>query len=281
MRLLPLLGITGVLCAASPTLEHARKLYSLTDYNESLQVLQALPEKSAAAFELMGRNYYGLGDFKKATEHLEKAVAADPSDSHLYDWLGKAYGRRAETSSPFTAPSYASKTRQAFEKAVQLDPKNLEATNDLFEYYLEAPGFLGGGMDKAAQMADRIAALDPVEGYWARARIAEKRKEYGRAEQHFRRAAELAPHQVGRLLDLARFLAKQGRYQESDKAFETARKIAPNSPKVLFAEADTLIRNGRELPTARRLLQQYLASSLTPEDPPRAQAEKLLKQTGS
>ena len=65
-----------------------------------------------------------------------------------FHWLGKAQGRRAETASPFTAPSYASKARQAFEKSVELDGKNLEAINDLFSYYLEAPGFLGGGLNK-------------------------------------------------------------------------------------------------------------------------------------
>ena len=31
----------------------------------------------------------------------------------------------------------------------QLDPNNREAVANLFEYYLEAPGFLGGGVEKA------------------------------------------------------------------------------------------------------------------------------------
>ena len=52
------------------------------------------------------------------------------------------------------APGHASKAHRYFEKAVELDPKNLEAMNDLFEYYLEAPGFLGGGFDKAQALAD-------------------------------------------------------------------------------------------------------------------------------
>ena len=33
---------------------------------------------------------------------------------------------------------------------MQLDPHNGEATGDLFDYYLNAPGMLGGGLDKAA-----------------------------------------------------------------------------------------------------------------------------------
>jgi len=181
-------------------------------------------------------------------------------------------------SNPFTAISYATKARQNFEKAVQLDATNSEALNDLFEFYLQAPGILGGGHDKAAAVAEQIAKMDPIEGHWARARIAEKKKEFGSAEQQLRRAAELAPRQVGRIIDLAKFLAKQGRFQESEQTFVAAEQIAPDSPKLLFARADTYIQTGRNIETARELLKRYLNAKLTPEDPPRSEAEKLLKQ---
>src|SRR5579872_3105334 len=230
------LGLASVLCAGPPELERARKLYSYTDYQGSLKILLPMTDKDGAAWLLIGQNYYGQGDLKKSTEAIEKATAADPGNSKYFMWLGRAYGRRAETSSPFTAPGFASRARQNFEKAVDLDPTNLDAASDLFEYYLEAPGFLGGGMDKAIKAADRIAALNEPEGYWARAKIAEKRKEFSGAEEQFRRAIERAPRQVGRMLDLARFLAKQWRYQESDQTFQAAHNIAPDAPKVMFAE---------------------------------------------
>ena len=92
---------------------------------------------------------------------------------------------------------------------------------------------------------------------------------------------ELAPRQVGRLIDLAKFLAKQGRIQESDQTFQAAEKVEPNSPKLKFAKADTYIQTRRKLDTARKLLREYLAASLTPDDPPREDAEKLLKKAGS
>jgi cytochrome c-type biogenesis protein CcmH/NrfG len=88
----------------------------------------------------------------------------------------------------------------------------------------------------------------------------------------------MAPHQVGRLIDLARFLSKQGRYQESDQSFRKAEKIAPNSPQVIYARADTYIEQGRNLAVARKLLKRYLEAQLTPDDPSRAEAEKLLKK---
>ncbi|MCL5743312.1 MAG: hypothetical protein M1541_05190, partial [Acidobacteria bacterium] len=264
--------------AATPNLEQANKLYSYTDYEGSLKVLLPQKDKDAATLHLIGKNYYMMGDFKKATEYMERAALAEPGNSAYFHWLGRAYGRRAETSTPFTAPVYASRARQNFEKAVQLNPGNAEALNDLFEYYLEAPGFLGGGLDKASKAAEQITRLDPIEGHYAQAKLAEKRKEYGTAEEQLRRAVELAPNKVGRVIDLAKFLAKQGRFQESDQTFARAEQIAPNSPKVLFNRAETYIQTGRNLSTARELLKRYLTAQLTPDDPPRSEALKLLKQ---
>ena len=42
----------------------------------------------------------------------------------------------------------------------------------------------------------------------------------------------------------------------------------------------SLIRAGRNLDTARDLLKRYLAATLSPDDPSRREAEKLLKQAG-
>lgn len=272
------LALGTALWAGSPQLEQARKLYNLTNFDESLKVLQAIPLKDAEAYALIGRNYYMLGDQKRATETLEHAVSADSSSSEYALWLARAYGRRAEISSPFTAPGYASKARQYFEKAVQLNPHNSEALSDLFEYYLEAPGFLGGGMQKAQGLVPKIAAISPAEGHWAEFRIAEKRKEYGDAEEQLHRAIDAAPQQVGKLIDLAKFLARQGRIQEADQSLARADAIAPGTPKLMYARADLYIRTGRNRTQARELLQRYLGSKLTPDDPPRSEALKLLKQ---
>jgi tetratricopeptide (TPR) repeat protein len=263
--------------AGSPY-ETARKLFNATDFEQSLKVLQTIPDKNAAVFELIGRDYFLLGEYKKASEALERAAQADPDSSEIALWAGRAFGRRAETSSMLTAPGFASRARQYFERAVQLDPRNLDALSDLFEYYLEAPGFLGGGMDKAQATAQQISNIDAGEGHWSQAKIAEKRKEYGSAEAQLRRAIELSPQRVGRFIELAKFLAKQGRYEEAEQSLAQAEKIAPSSPKLIYAKADLYIRNKRNLDVAKSLLIRYLSMNLSPDDPPRSEARKLLKQ---
>jgi len=240
--------------------------------------LQAIPSKDAPVYELMGRDYFMLSDFKRATEVIEKAFTLEPRNAEYALWLGRAWGRRAETSSPFTAPVYASRARQYFEKSVQLNPTNLEAQSDLMEYYMEAPGFLGGGLDKAQLLAARMTEISPVEGEAAEAKLAEKRKESRTAEAHLRRAVELAPQQVGKIIDLARFLTKQGRYQEADQSFERAEIVAPNSPRVVFGRAAAYVEAKHNLEVAKELLKRYMSMDLNPDDPPKSEAAKLLRQ---
>ncbi len=266
---------------AAPPLDTARELFQRTEYEAALRLLAAQRDKDGATYHWIGRCHYMLGDAKKASEAFEKAVAAEPNSSDHRLWLGRAYGRRAETSSFITAPGFAAKTRQSFETALELNPRNLEAVNDLFEYYLEAPGFLGGGLEKAAALAQRIRELDPAEYHYAQSRLAEKRKQFHTAENQLRAAVQLAPKQVGRVVDLAKFLAKQGRWEESEATFRKARQLAPDSPQVLFEQASAYIRAGRNLEEARQLLKRYLTVPLTPDDPSRREAEQLLKQASA
>ena len=144
----------------------AHELYHRTDYGGSLRELLATNERDAAIYLLMGQDYFGLAEYKQATESLEKAAALAPNNAECFLWLGRAFGRRAETSNPFSAPGYASKSRQMFERAVALDPANREAVGDLFDYYLGAPGFLGGGENKAEALAAKVAQRDPAEGHY-------------------------------------------------------------------------------------------------------------------
>jgi tetratricopeptide (TPR) repeat protein len=261
---------------AADEVARAKNAYDRTEYELALSMLDRMPLKTAAAWNLAGRSWLMKGEFKRACEALEKAVALEPASDDHYAWLGRAYGRRAETSSMFTAPRYAGLARDNFEKAVQLNPKNGEAMGDLFEYYLNAPGFLGGGFDKAAKLADKFNTIDPAEKHYALARLAEQKKDWKTMESQLRRAFELAPRSAGRALDLAQFLSRQGRVQESDAAFVQALKIHPDEPKLMLGRARMLIEQKRNLSEARMLLERYLNASLTPDNEPKEEARKLL-----
>jgi tetratricopeptide (TPR) repeat protein len=270
-----MMGLVAVSYGANAGFERARERYEQTDYRAALSTLKTLAPKDAAAYDLMGKAYYMDGQYKNSTAAFHQAIQLDPTNSSYYDWLGKAYGRRAEEASWIAAMPLANKTHDAFEKAVALDPHNLEALGDLFEYDLEAPGFLGGGVEKAQEIAARIGRLNEAEFHYTQARMAQKRKNLPLAERELRRAVEMEPDKVGRVIDLAKNLAEQGRYQECDRLFDQASQMAPDSPKVLFERASTYIHGKRRLEEAQALLQRYEKSRLTPDDPPRSEVARL------
>jgi cytochrome c-type biogenesis protein CcmH/NrfG len=273
--------LCGSLLYAAPAqteLARARALYQHTEYRQALEIAESIQPKAGPTYLLVGQCYFMLEDYKKASDAFEQATAVEGNNSTYWNWLGRAYGKRAETSSFLTAPRYASQARQQFEKAVQIDPKNIDAVDDLFEYYLEAPGFLGGGTDKAAKLSETIRSVAPAKYHSLQARLAERLKQIPSAERHLRDAIEAAPTEAGRMVDLARFLARQGRAAESDAAFERAAQLAPDSAEVKFQRARSYIDSGRNTAQARQLLEEYLKSSLTPDDPPRSEATKLLQK---
>jgi tetratricopeptide (TPR) repeat protein len=266
---------------AQPAFAEARRLYDQTDYRGALNVLQKLPAQNGASREISGRCRYFMGDYKSAIDDLEKAVQLEPGVSDHYLWLGRAWGRRAEASVFFMAVKYASETRKNFEKAVQLNPANMEAVNDLLTFYLDAPGFLGGGVDRATALAATIRQNDPVEYQCALARISIHQKDLDAAESQLRKAVELAPRRVNRLVDLAKLLASRGKLRESDALFDQAAAIDPNDKRLVYGRAETDIKGKRNLSAARKSLEAYLQFPLTPEDPSREDARRLIKRANS
>jgi len=232
-----LLTLPGLFGQADP-LSKAEDLYRRADYQASLEQIRASGQASGKAYFLTGRDWYMLGNYKKASEALERAFAMESGNAEYVLWLGRSFGRRAEVAMPLMAPKYAGKARAYFEKAVALDPLNEAALTDLFDYYLEAPGLLGGGFDKAEPIARRIGERNPAQGQLAQAELAERRKQFDTAGEQLRRAIDLAPREVSRVLDLARYLANQGRIAESEAGLDQAEKLAPNSPEVRSARAE-------------------------------------------
>lgn len=274
------LALAGVLVASGADLDQAQHLFKRAQYDNVIAMLRDSDAKDAKAQFLLGKSYFVIGEYKKATDAFDRALAVSTS-SEYENWMGKAYGRRAETSNPLMAPGYATKARQHFERAVALDGRNSEAINDLISYYIEAPGFLGGGIDKAQALAGKLKSFDEAEYHYQMAQIDEQRKDARSAEAHLRAAINLAPTQVGRVIDLARFLSKQGRTDESEQTFLRAEKISPNEPRLLFERARNLIRAQSNLPVARQLLQKYMTMPHSPDDPSREEAVKLLKSAGA
>jgi tetratricopeptide (TPR) repeat protein len=232
--------------------------------------------KDAESYNLLCRAYFALADWDRGIPACEKAVSLDPANSQYHLWLGRVYGEKADHSHFVTAAGFAKKVHAEFETAVRLNPSSAEARTDLAEFYLEAPGIMGGGRDKAEAQAQKIAELDPVRAGWVKARLAEKNNNLVVAENDYR-AAIVASH--GSALawrNLASFYRQTGRLDEMEDAIRHVSAAPMDHPEVLMECANMLIRSKRDLPQAIQLLRRYLSSSLTVEAGPAFKAHYLL-----
>ncbi|HJX00742.1 MAG TPA: tetratricopeptide repeat protein [Terriglobales bacterium] len=275
-----LVSLAAVADANSP-LESVHQLLVNGQADAAIRVLTSSIKSNPSRPEehnLLCRIHFAEERWDAAVAECERAVSLNPRSSLNQLWLGRAYGEKADHSSWFSAIAFAKKTRIAFEKSVELDPSNVEARSDLSEYYIEAPGFLGGGTDKAAAQANTVEKLEPATAYWIRARIAEHEKRNSEAERQYKRAIEAEKNSARRLFDLASFYRRANRLDDLEATIQKSAKANTSNDSTLFDAASLLLRVGRNFPLAIGLLNRYIEQGQKSEDAPLFRAQYVLGQ---
>jgi len=230
----------------------------------------------AEAYNLLCRAYFSMGDWDHGISACEKAVALEPNNSRYHMWLGRIYGEKADGSNFFSAASLAGKVRTEFETAVRLDPNNVDARSDLGEFYLEAPGIVGGGRDKAEAQVQVLAALDPAKADYLKGRIAEKKKDVVTAEREYRAAIEAGHGSALTWFNLALFFRHQQRWNDMEDAIQRAVSAQLDRPEIIMESGEVLLRSGRNVQAAAQYLRRYLALNSKVEEAPAFKAHYLL-----
>jgi tetratricopeptide (TPR) repeat protein len=246
-------------CAASADVSADQLLAEgrVDDVIASLQSRVSSDEAGADSYNLLCRAYYSLGDWDPAIASCQKAVTLTPSNSEYHLWLGRVYGRKASESSFLSAAGLAKKARNEFETAVRVNPNNVDARADLADFYMNAPGVLGGGKDKAEAQAGEMAPLDPAQADLVRAKIAEKKNDASAAEMEYRAAIQASSGNAGPWLSLAQFYARCKQFDQMEDAIQHA-VSARNNQLALMPAAEVLVRTKGDLTEAVQLLQRYL-----------------------
>lgn len=258
-----------------------RQLLAAGRADDAIQVLNSTIQSSpnnAEAYHLLSRVYYAMERWDQAISAAERAVNAAPNNSDYHLWLGRAYGRKAQHSGWMTALKFARKARDEFEKAVQLDNSNVQAHSDLADFYLDAPGFLGGGADKARRLAEQLSAVNGAAAHSINAQVAEKDKKNQQAEAEYKAALAQSGNASAQWLELAGFYRRTGRLPEMENAIQQAINSEKNRGNVLYESARLLFRSGRNFDDAARMMRKYLASPELSEEAPAFQAHYLLGQ---
>jgi tetratricopeptide (TPR) repeat protein len=242
--------------------------------DRALEMLRSLPQpvgNSAEAHNLRCRVLFTLEQFEAAKNECEQAVSLDAQNANYHLWLGRTLGETADRASFLSAYGLAKRARAEFEQAVQLNPRNAEALADLGEFYSSAPGVVGGGTDKAANVASQLDHVDTARAHELRAAIARENHDLPTAERELKAAVAASAHPAFQWMRLASFYRKDKRYAEMENAVASGWAAAQrdsHSAVALFNGASVLIKANRNSPLAVKMLEAYLASPAATEEAP-------------
>jgi tetratricopeptide (TPR) repeat protein len=264
----------------SPTLfaQATQELLAAGRVDEAMQTLerQIHTAPTAEAYNLLCRAHLELGAWDAGISACEKAVTLSPNNGLYHLWLGRVYGEKADRAGFLKAAGLAGKVRTEFERAVELSPKSWEARTDLAEFYLEAPGMVGGGKDKALAQAELLAPLNPAMAHWVKGRVAEKNKDNATAEKQFRAAIEASDGGARAWLNLAGFYRHLNQLDAMEQALHTMESRRVDHPASLADGAGMLLRTNRDTSLAIRLARRYVALPNTEEEAPVFKARTVL-----
>lgn len=178
----------------------AEKLFEAGKYDQARPVFESFLKENPSHLKTM--EY--LGDiaghqksWDKAIVYYQKLKQLKPSEANYYFKYGGVLGMKAKESNKFAALGMIGEVKESFEKAIELNPKHIEARWALVTIYIKLPGFVGGSESKAIKYSNELLKLSPVDGYLSRGQIEEHFKRYAAAEQQYKKAIAAGSTKVG------------------------------------------------------------------------------------
>lgn len=242
-------------------LDEARRAFEASDYQKAIQVLQAAAAKEPTNGDiqlLLAKSYLELREHDAAIHSAEKAVALDPQSSIYHEWLGRAYGEKADhVGWPPTRISLAKKTGREFETAAELDGKNFSARQALIEFDCSAPGMVGGGEDKAQPHIKELMQMDAAEGHYAAGNCRRQKKDFAVADEEFTKTLESRPKSAELIYDIGDYAVKRAQADRLLAVASAGEHAVPSDLRGKYYRGVGLVLKKEKLEEAENLLREY------------------------
>jgi tetratricopeptide (TPR) repeat protein len=227
----------------------------------ALLVALFAPSLRAQSFDELiakGRSQLDSNKADDAVKSFEKAIKLNDKNSDAHLWLARAVGTVAGNANVLRQPFLAKRAKSEFDKAAELDPNSVGAREGLLQFYIRAPGVMGGSINKAKEEAAKIAQLNPYRGHFAANQIANNQKDLAAAEKNWRAFYAAYPDSVSPMTNLASFLINNKRAEE---AWPVVEKFHTKYPENIFGQfwfARTGTATGKQLDKGEQLLKSLL-----------------------
>jgi tetratricopeptide (TPR) repeat protein len=186
--------VMPILAMSQSDFDKAEKLFSANNFEQSRVLFESYLKENPnnlKTLEYLGDIEGHNKSWDKAIYYYKKLKQIKPSEANYFYKYGGVLGMKAKDSNKFAALGMISDVKAAFEKAIILNPKHLEARWALIELYLQLPGIVGGSERKALNYANELSGLSTIDGYLAKGHIAEYFERYLEAEKHYKKAVEI------------------------------------------------------------------------------------------
>ncbi len=301
----------GLTCAAVAADTGPAALVKAGHFRQARVILEARVAenpKDADSLVLLARVRLAYEDHEEAARLLQQALAAQPANSDAHVYLAETYSMKVDHAGVFEKPGLARKIKSESERALAINPDNINALETLLEFHMEAPGIVGGDKGKTHELAARIGGLDAVRGNFAKAEIAARAKHFDDQEKFLLQAVAADPRSYDALVEvaglylkercldyskaadyagkaiavdpgrtrgysiLAHAYAAQEQWTELEQTLATAEKEVPDDLSPYFAAGQALLHSGREPARAETYFRKYLAQEPEGEAPTLAEA---------
>jgi tetratricopeptide (TPR) repeat protein len=179
--------------------EKAEKLFHAKKYEEAQLIFESVLKSKPSdvkTLEYLGEIAAHQKAWVKGAEYFKELKVLKPAEADYFYKYGGCLAMRAVEVNKIKAFGMVGDMKEAFEKAIVLNPKHVQARWALIEIYLQLPGILGGSESKAIGYSSELAQFSPVDGYMSRGRIDEYFKRYASAEKNYMKANEIGKSKV-------------------------------------------------------------------------------------
>lgn len=242
-------------------------LFEQGRYDEARRALTPLVNDPEALFTL-GRIALNLNDAEKAADYLERAVEKAPNKAEYHLFLADAYGTQARAANLFSQASLGSKAKTHLLRAVELDPNLIDARMGLIDFYIMAPGLMGGSHDKAVEQAVEIRKRDPFAGHRAFARIHTLDKKPDLARKEYLDLVREQPTSPRARYELGNFyLSVDKNYKAAATEYDAALKLDPGYMPATFQIGHLSVLTATNFVRGEEALKKYLAYTPKKDEP--------------
>lgn len=218
IALITLLITSGPIFAAN--IDEALTLFNQQQDEQAMALLTKIDSAESAALQAQILMEQDLDD---AEDFIETAIEDFPAAAELQYLRGRIMGDQAGNAI-FSALSYAGKSLDSFTKAVEMEPDNVQYNIGLMMFYLNAPSFAGGDLEKAKSMIDTIKSIDTEQGLLMQFRYLRSTLEKDKA-QHLKALVDENPNHPALYFELGQWLQWQDDYATAFNYFDKALKV--------------------------------------------------------